>query len=219
MLAESLIQASRPAITPLNSKGKWSGFTCNLFLTAIANQWKNYIYLIISSQHLMIKSTLADVVCLPRLTLFQTLPHFHVETHFSYTTKEALMWIHWIDICMNRITDNVQNTTHHIHCVLTLPEETKSRVRSSMTPLFPARLSVSISVESLVDSRTASTAMQTARVVDAFMMSHCQLTTQQDMWLASAFSVWWSLFQNVTIFQSNTSNYQASETSEICIIS
>lgn len=55
--------------------------------------------------------------------------------------------------------------------------------------------------------------MQAVRVVDAFMMSHCQLTTQQDMWLASAFGVWWSLFHNVTTFQSNTSNYQA--TSEI----
>lgn len=135
MLAESLIQASRPAITPLNSKRQMFGIHVQPVFNSYSKSVKN-VHLIISSQRFMIKSTLADVVCLPRLTLFQTLPHFHVETHFSYTTKEAWMWLHWIDICLNRITDNVQNTTHPIHCVLTLPEETKSRARSSMTPLF-----------------------------------------------------------------------------------
>lgn len=49
-----------------------------------------------------------------------------------------------------------------------------------MTPLFPG-LSVCSSVEGEVDWRTVSTAMQAASLVDAFMVSHCQLTAHQDM--------------------------------------
>ena len=50
-----------------------------------------------------------------------------------------------------------------------------------MTPLFPARLCVCFSALTEVDRRVVSTAMQEERLVDAFMMSHCQLTARRDM--------------------------------------
>lgn len=46
-----------------------------------------------------------------------------------------------------------------------------------MTPLFSSS-SVCFSVVGEVGWTVVSTAMQTVRLVDAFMMYHCQLTTQ-----------------------------------------
>ena len=85
-----------------------------------------------------------------------------------------------------------------------LPEATKSRVRNSMTPLFSGSsvLSAFLWVCWIVER----TAMHCSCAVDAFMMSHCQLTAQRDMWLPACLMHWWSNLGS--LIHSNKHNIQ-----------
>lgn len=78
---------------------------------------------------------LTYAVCLPRVMLFQTLPHSYVKTHL--VTQQKRFYREFNELSSVRTASATKYKQHPaIYCLLALPADTKSKVRSSMTPLF-----------------------------------------------------------------------------------